>query len=213
MARSESCRHDLVSARKNRCRDATKRIHGDPMRHLIAVAALAATMPAADAAELPGHQPEEHRRAGRAVHVAGLLELPARRSLAVAIAVAHRRQSRDSAGAARRLLGLHRLERSLREARVQRSTVATRRVERQPDALHAWRLRAGARDELVVAARSMRSCVRSINGRPWRRSSSTTSRRRAARSTCVRTPSLQLPVQPRTRACSLRSCKTESRPK
>ena len=53
-------RHDFCGrCRKKRCRDATKALPtGDPMRHLIAVAALAATMPTAQAATCQATSPK-----------------------------------------------------------------------------------------------------------------------------------------------------------
>ena len=60
---------------------------------------------------------------------------------------------------------------------------------------------------------STRNCVPSISGRPPRRSRSTRSRRKAAKSMSAHKQSLLRPTLPRIRACSLRWCKTESRPR
>ena len=56
--------------------------------------------------------------------------------------------------------------------------------------------------------------LRAVNQRPAvARSGSTTSKRKAAKLASAHTPSLPRPTQPGIRACSLRWCKTESRPR
>ena len=73
---------------------------------------------AAVAAQCTASSGRGYRRAGRAVYVRGLLELPARRPLARLPGQPIPRGQRRAARLARRLLGLHRLEGSVRQARV-----------------------------------------------------------------------------------------------
>ncbi len=89
------------------------------MRHLIAAAALAAAMPVADAASCQATSPKNTVALVELYTSQGCSSCPPADRWLSQLPVAHRRQSGDSAGAACRLLGLHRLERSLRKTRVQ----------------------------------------------------------------------------------------------